>query len=102
MHQRGFAWVPWRRRWMRRQHCRIAAARPLTSVTDMFPVVHGSRYHPMHRAAFGPIWGSGCPDGECGCGRSSGAAREEFNCQLDRLAEADIPITAYLFDGSAW
>ena len=27
---------------------------------------------------------------------------EEFNCQLDQLAEHDIPITAYLFDGSAW
>ena len=106
MHQRGFA-------------CVVVAAslsgcggstaasptppEPVTSVTDMFPVdPHGSRYHPMHRAAFGPIWGSGCPtNGECGCGRSSGAA-EEFNCQLDRLAEADIPITAYLFDGSAW
>ena len=32
-----------------------------------------------------PDLGSGCPtNGECGCGRSSGAA-EEFNCQLDRL-----------------
>lgn len=62
----------------------------------------GSRYHPMHRAAFGPIWGSGCPAfGACGCGRATGAA-EEFTCQLGRLAQADIPITAYLFDGSAW
>jgi hypothetical protein len=56
----------------------------------------------MHRAAFGPIWGSGCPNfGDCGCGRASTAAAE-FNCQLDRLKAADIPITAYLFDGSAW
>jgi hypothetical protein len=69
----------------------------------MFPVdPHGVRYHPMHRAAFGPIWGSGCPNfGDCGCGRATNAA-EEFNCQLDRLRAADIPITAYLFDGSAW
>ena len=34
---------------------------PVTSVTDMFPVdPHGSRYHPMHRAAFGPIRGGRC------------------------------------------
>ena len=45
---------------------------------------------------------SGCPtNGDCGCGRAKDLA-EEFNCQLDHLAEADIPITAYLFDGSAW
>jgi hypothetical protein len=69
----------------------------------MFPVdSQGSRYHPMHRAAFGPIYGSGCPAyGDCGCGRSDGLALE-FNCQLDRLAEADIPVTTYLFDGHAW
>lgn len=74
-----------------------------SSVTDMFSVnAEGARFHPMHRAAFGPIYGSGCPNfGDCGCG----ASRElgaEFNCQLDRLASHDIPITAYLFDGSAW
>ena len=69
----------------------------------MFPVdLHGSRYHPMHQAAFGPVYGSGCPtNGACGCGRAGDLA-DEFNCQLDRLADADIPITAYLFDGSAW
>jgi hypothetical protein len=76
---------------------------PTGSVTDMFPVDNqGGRYHPMHRAAFGPIYASGCPaNGDCGCGRSTGLA-EEFNCQLDQLAANDIPITAYLFDGSAW
>ena len=69
----------------------------------MFPVdSQGGRYHPMHRAAFGPIYASGCPvNGDCGCGRSTGLA-EEFNCQLDQLAAHDIPVTAYLFDGSAW
>src|SRR5262245_49274346 len=76
---------------------------PRGSVMDMFPVDNqGGRYHPMHRAAFGPIYASGCPvNGDCGCGRSTGLA-EEFNCQLDQLAANDIPITAYLFDGSAW
>ena len=76
---------------------------PVGSVTDMFPVdAQTGRYHPMHPAAFGPIYASGCPvNGDCGCGRSTGLA-EEFNCQLDQLAANDIPITAYLFDGSAW
>jgi len=68
----------------------------------MFSVDPHGRYHSMHRAAFGPIYGSGCPAfGACGCGAAKDLA-EEFNCQLDRLADADIPITAYLFDGSAW
>jgi hypothetical protein len=76
---------------------------PVSSVTDTFQVdVDGNRYHPMHRAAFGPIYGSGCPAfGACGCGGARDLA-DEFNCQLDRLAGADIPITTYLFDGSAW
>ena len=80
-----------------------APPEPVSSVTDMFHVdTMGGRYHPMHRAAFGPIYASGCPvNGDCGCGRSTGLA-EEFNCQLDQLANHDIPITAYLFDGSAW
>ena len=79
------------------------APAPVGSVTDMFPVDSQSgRYHPIHPAAFGPIYASGCPvNGDCGCGRSNGLA-EEFNCQLDQLAANDIPITAYLFDGSAW
>jgi Glycosyl hydrolase family 31 C-terminal domain/Glycosyl hydrolases family 31 TIM-barrel domain len=76
---------------------------PVSAVTDMFPVdVAASRYHPMHRSAFGPIWGSGCPVyGDCGCERSDGLAKE-FNCQLDHLSENDIPISVYLFDGHAW
>lgn len=74
-----------------------------TSVRDMFAVdAAGSRYHPMHRAAFGPIWGSGCPYyGDCRCGSATGLA-EEFSCQLTRLRDADIPITTYLFDGHIW
>jgi hypothetical protein len=68
----------------------------------MFSVDPHGRYHPMHRAAFGPVYGSGCPAfGACGCGAAKDLA-EEFNCQLDRLGASDIPITAYLFDGSAW
>jgi hypothetical protein len=56
----------------------------------------------MHHAAFGPIYGSGCPEwGACACGAARGLA-EEFECQLDRLAAHDIPVTAYLFDGQAW
>ena len=75
---------------------------PVSSVTDMFRVDPHGRYHPMHRAGFGPIYGSGCPAfGDCGCGAARDLA-EEFNCQLDHLDDADIPITAYLFDGSAW
>jgi hypothetical protein len=70
---------------------------------ENFPAdASAARYHPMHHAAFGPIYGSGCPtNGTCGCGNATGLA-EEFNCQLDRLAANDIPISAYLFDGSAW
>ena len=81
----------------------ITPPEPTSSVTDGFTVnPEGSSYHPMHRAAFGPIYASGCPtNGSCGCGRSADLA-EEFNCQLDQLASHDIPITAYLFDGSSW
>lgn len=75
---------------------------PVSSVTEMFGVEDSGHYHPMHRAAFGPLYGSGCPAfGACGCGRASDLAAE-FNCQLDALAAADIPISAYLFDGNAW
>jgi hypothetical protein len=61
-----------------------------------------ARYHPIHHAAFGPLWGSGCPDnGACGCSGSPDLAAE-FTCQMSKLAEHQIPITAYLFDGHAW
>jgi hypothetical protein len=61
-----------------------------------------ARYHPMHHAAFGPWWGSGCPDnGACGCGGAKTLA-EEFTCQMDELRVNEIPVTAYVFDGSAW
>ena len=60
------------------------------------------RNHSIPRAAFGPLYGSGCPGhGACGCGSATGSA-EEFNCQLDHLVENDIPISAYLFDGNSW
>jgi hypothetical protein len=60
------------------------------------------RYRPIHRATFGPWWGSGCPDyGACGCGDAKTLA-EEFTCQMNQLAVHEIPITAYLFDGHAW
>jgi hypothetical protein len=61
-----------------------------------------THYHPMHHAAFGPLWGSGCPDnGACGCGDAKTLAGE-FACQMDQLTVNQIPVTAYLFDGSAW
>ncbi len=70
---------------------------------DDFPAdASAERYHPMHRAAFGPWYGSGCPDwGKCGCGGAKTLA-EEFTCQVDRLTANNIPVTVYLFDGSSW
>ncbi len=60
------------------------------------------RNHSIPRAAFGPLYGGGCPEqGACGCGSATGSA-EEFNCQIDHLVENDIPISAYLFDGNSW
>jgi hypothetical protein len=68
-----------------------------------FPADAGAaRYRPIHRATFGPWWGSGCPDnGACGCGDARTLA-EEFTCQMNQLSANGIPITAYLFDGHAW
>jgi hypothetical protein len=73
------------------------------AVEEDFPAdASAVHYHPMHHAAFGPWWGSGCPDnGACGCGGAKTLA-EEFTCQMDQLAVHEIPVTAYLFDGSAW
>jgi hypothetical protein len=70
---------------------------------ENFPAdASAARYHPIHHAAFGPIWGSGCPDnGTCGCGDAKTLA-DEFACQVDQLAVHQIPLTTYLFDGSAW
>jgi hypothetical protein len=63
---------------------------------------NAARYHPIHHAAFGPVYGSGCPDnGACACGDARSLA-EEFDCQMDRLTGNDIPVSAYLFDGAAW
>jgi hypothetical protein len=81
-----------------------AAPASATSVTGAALSVasESGRYHPIDPVAFGPVYASGCPvNGDCGCGRSSGLA-QEFNCQLDYLESNDIPISAYLFDGSAW
>ncbi len=71
--------------------------------SDDFPAdAAATHFHPIHHAAFGPIYGSGCPDfGRCGCGNAT-TLGEESSCQLQRLAANDIPVTAYLFDGSAW
>jgi hypothetical protein len=76
---------------------------PIDAVEDDFPAdASAARYHPMHRAAFGPLYGSGCPThGSCGCGDAKGLA-DEFNCQIAGLTANDIPITTYLFDGDAW
>ncbi len=82
-----------------------SASSPAVDVTvdENFPAdASATHYHPIHHAAFGPIYGSGCPDfGPCGCGGASNLG-EEFTCQLTHLQANDIPITAYLFDGSAW
>ncbi len=60
------------------------------------------RFRPMNPVAFGPLYGSGCPDnGACGCGNATNLG-QEFACQIATLSTRDIPISAYLFDGSAW
>ena len=73
------------------------------AVTNGLPAdASAIHYHPMDRAALGPWWGSGCPDnGACGCGDAK-TLGDEFTCQMDHLAANQIPVTAYLFDGSAW
>ncbi|HVO09786.1 MAG TPA: TIM-barrel domain-containing protein [Vicinamibacteria bacterium] len=87
--------------------CGSGGATTPTSGATAVPIVatppgSGTRYHPMHPAAFGLIYGSGCPDfGTCGCGNAATMA-DEFTCQLDHLAANDIPVTAYLFDGGGW
>ena len=66
------------------------------------PDAIGVRDHGLNRSILGLWWGSGCPDfGACGC---SGARdlTQEFTCQMDRLQTNDIPVSVYLFDGSAW
>ena len=60
------------------------------------------RDHVLNRVTLGPWWGSGCPkSGECGCGSATTLAKE-FICQMDELRANDIPVSAYLFDGSGW
>lgn len=81
-----------------------AAAEATAAVDDelFVPEFPGIRDHWMRKVTFGPWYGSGCPDnGACGCGGANDLARE-FSCQMDRLASYDIPVTVYLFDGSAW
>lgn len=86
------------------------AADPAAAVaTDAFdegsvlPVdAAGVRDHGLERSVLGLWWGSGCPRfGACGCGTAKDLG-QEFTCQMDRLQAADIPISVYLFDGSAW
>jgi hypothetical protein len=78
---------------------------PAISAEDQedFPAdASATHFHPMHHAAFGPLYGSGCPNyGPCGCGNSQ-TLGDEVRCQLTHLKAADIPVTAYLFDGDAW
>jgi hypothetical protein len=69
----------------------------------------GRRYYPPTRWLLGPIYGTGCPDfGPCESGDPTSAEEggstmaEEVAYHLDRLAAADIPITLYHFDGTAW
>ena len=66
------------------------------------PDAIGVRDHALNRAVLGLWWGSGCPDfGACGCGGARDLG-QEFTCQMDRLQANDIPVSVYLFDGSAW
>ena len=61
-----------------------------------------TRDHLLSRTTLGPWWGSGCPkSGDCGCGSAETMA-EEFQCQMDELRAADLPVSVYLFDGSGW
>jgi hypothetical protein len=75
---------------------------PAAPGDDFTADANASRYHPIDHAAFGPLWGSGCPgNGACACGRATNLA-DEFTCQMDQLERNQIPITAYLFDGDSW
>jgi hypothetical protein len=66
------------------------------------PDAAGVRDHALNSSALGLWWGSGCPDfGSCGCGGAKDLG-QEFTCQMDRLQANDIPVSVYLFDGSAW
>jgi hypothetical protein len=66
------------------------------------PDAAGIRDHALNSSALGLWWGSGCPDfGACGCGGARDLG-QEFTCQMDRLQANDIPVSVYLFDGSAW
>ena len=61
------------------------------------------RYHPLTPVTLGPWWGSGCPKfGRCACEPGISTLADEFSCQMRKIAEHDLPITVYLFDGSAW
>ena len=81
--------------------CGGSASSP-TTAARLQPSSADVRSYPIDPVAFGPLYGSGCPDnGACGCGNATSLA-EEFSCQLANLAAYDIPITAYLFDGGAW
>lgn len=62
----------------------------------------GFRHHPLPRYLLNPHWGSGCPKyGRCGCGTAKDVG-SEFGCQMTAFASYDLPISAYLFDGSSW
>src|SRR5262245_37610807 len=79
-----------------------AAAGPATESMASLTSPGGAARHPIARAVFGPWYGSGCPDfGTCGCDGATTLAGEA-SCQLGHLAASDIPVTTYLFDGTAW
>jgi hypothetical protein len=78
------------------------AAEDVEEIEPIPPDAAGVRDHALNRAILGVWWGSGCPDfGACGCGGARDLA-QEFTCQMDRLQALDIPVSVYLFDGSAW
>ncbi|MBX7187347.1 MAG: hypothetical protein K1Y01_19545 [Vicinamibacteria bacterium] len=74
----------------------------IDDVEPIPPDAAGVRDHGLNRSILGLWWGSGCPDfGACGCGGARDLV-QEFTCQMDRLQASDIPVSVYLFDGSAW
>lgn len=80
----------------------MSPATPASGAVGSVRATAVTRDHPLNRATLGPWWGSGCPrSGDCGCGSAETMA-EEFTCQMDELRANDIPVSVYLFDGSAW
>jgi hypothetical protein len=64
-------------------------------------VAHPARVLPPSRWILGPIYGTGCPDWGP-CLNADGTMEGQVLDQLDHLAQNDIPVRAYHFDGGAW